>query len=267
MPKLTWDQIGERRYETGVDHGVLFVMDSTGGYEDGVAWNGLTQVTEKPTGAESSAIYADNIKYLNLVSAEEFEATIEAYTYPDEWMQCDGSAPIATGVYVGQQKRKNFGLAYRTRMGNDTMNDDYGYKLHLIYSATASPSERGYQTVNDSPEAISFSWDLKTNPVALEGYRPTASITIDSTKVDSAKLASFEDLLFGVNGYTEVSSPTGSPAAHGWYERSGSAGAYVYTPSTDVTVDDTKTYYEIDPEGGSASTLPTPAQVMAHFAA
>ena len=194
---LTWDQTGERLYETGVDRGVLYVYDN-GAYGEGVAWNGLTNVSEKPSGAEATALYADNIKYLNLISNEEFGATIEAYTYPDEFAQCDGSAEIATGVVVGQQKRKTFGFSYRTKVGNDTDGNDYGYKIHLIYGCTAAPTEKGYATINDSPEAITFSWEITTTPIEVTGHRPTACITIDSTKVnDATKMTALEAKLYG----------------------------------------------------------------------
>lgn len=197
MSKLVWDQTGERLYETGVKQGVLYVQDTSGAYPTGVAWNGLTAVTESPSGAEATALYADDIKYLNLMSNEEFGATIEAYTYPDEFAECDGSAAIATGVYVGQQARKTFGLCYRTTVGNDVESNDFGYKLHLIYGALAAPSEKSYATINDSPEAITFSWEITTTPVSVEGYKPTASITIDSTKCDAEKLAALEAILYG----------------------------------------------------------------------
>lgn len=196
MPKLVWDAIGEKIYETGVDHGVLYVQDK-GAYPKGVAWNGLTAVTESPSGAEPTPLYADNIKYLNLMSTEEFAATIEAYTYPDEFAECDGSAELVAGVMLGQQKRKTFGMCYRTIIGNDTENNAHGYKLHIIYGALAAPSEKAYATVNDSPEAITFSWEVSTTPVAVEGHEPTASITIDSTKVDVEKLAALEAVLYG----------------------------------------------------------------------
>lgn len=197
MTKIVWDATGKRYYETGVDHGVLYPQDSSGTYPKGVAWNGLTAVTESPSGAEATPLYADNIKYLNLISAEEFGATVEAYTYPDEFAQCDGSAEIVPGVMIGQQNRKFFGLCYRTTMGNDVDGNSYGYKLHIIYGASASPSEKSYATINDSPEAITFSWELKTTPVNVTGFKPTASITIDSNKVDSGKLASLEEILYG----------------------------------------------------------------------
>lgn len=194
---LTWDQTGERLYETGVDHGVLYVYDN-GAYGDGVAWNGLTNVSEKPSGAEATPLYADNIKYLNLMSNEEFGATIEAYTYPDEFAECDGSAEIATGVVIGQQKRKTFGFSYRTKIGNDTDGNDHGYKYHIVYGCQAAPTEKGYGTINDSPEAITFSWEVTTTPIEVAGKKPTAHITIDTTKVnDPTKIAALEAKLYG----------------------------------------------------------------------
>lgn len=208
MSKLVWDKTGERLYETGVDHGVLYPVQTGGVYNKGVAWNGLISVTESPSGAEASPIYADNIKYLNLMSAEEFGATIEAYMYPDEFAECDGSAEIATGVSIGQQSRKTFGLCYRTVIGNDVDSNEHGYKLHMIYGALAAPSEKGYQTINDSPEAITFSWELSTTPVNVEGFKPTASLTIDSTKADPSKLAALEKILYGdTNPETEPRLP------------------------------------------------------------
>lgn len=197
MVKIKWDQTGERLYETGVDHGVLYIPDNKGEYKDGVAWNGLTAITESPSGAEANPQYADNIKYLNLISVEEFGATIEAFTYPEEFEQCDGTAELAPGVTIGQQGRKTFGLSYRTQVGNDVDATDYGYKLHLIYGALAAPSEKAYATVNDSPEAMTFSWELTTTPVEVEGNKPTASLTIDSTKVDSGVMKTIEDVLYG----------------------------------------------------------------------
>lgn len=197
MSKIVWDKTGERLYETGVKNGVLYIQNSDGSYPKGVAWNGLTAVTESPSGAEATALYADDIKYLNLMSNEEFGATIEAYMYPKEFKVCDGSAEIAKGVTIGQQARKTFGLAYRTVLGNDVDGNDHGYKLHLIYGATASPSEKGYSTINDSPEAITFSWELNTTPVSVTGFKPTASLVIDSTEVDAEKLAELETILYG----------------------------------------------------------------------
>lgn len=205
MAALTWDGSGERLYETGVDRGVLYVMSTGGTYGTGVAWNGLTGVTESPSGAEETALYADNIKYVSLYSAEEFGATIEAYTYPDEFAECDGSAELVGGVTVGQQARKTFGLCYRTLLGNDTDGQSHGYKLHLIYGATASPSEKAYATVNDSPEAITFSWEITTTPVNVTGMSPTACITIDSTKADAECLAALEAKLYG------STEPSGTP--------------------------------------------------------
>lgn len=207
MAKLVWDKTGERLYETGVSHGVLYVQDSTGAYPTGVAWNGLTAVTESPSGAEATPLYADDIKYLELRSAEEFGATIEAYTYPKEFEACDGSAELAEGVTIGQQDRKAFGLCYRTIVGNDVKKNDLGYKLHLIYGATASPSEKGYQTVNDSPEAITFSWEVTTTPINVDGFKPTSSLTIDSTKVDKSKLDALEAKLYGAES-AEATLPT-----------------------------------------------------------
>ena len=197
MPKLTWDNTGERIFETGVKQGVLYPIQSDGKYTKGVAWNGLTAVTESPSGAEATALYADDIKYLNLLSNEEFGATIEAYTYPDEFAECDGSAELATGVMIGQQKRKTFGLCYRTTIGNDVEGNDYGYKLHLVYGCLAAPSEKGYSTINDNPDAITFSWEVSTTPVNVEGFKPTSQITIDSTKADPTKLAALEAVLYG----------------------------------------------------------------------
>lgn len=206
--RLVWDQIGEHTYETGVDHGVLYLIDESNKYSTGVAWNGLISVTESPSGAEPNDMYADNIKYLSIRSAEDFGCTIEAYTYPEEFEQCDGSAEIAPGVVIGQQGRKGFGFSYRSLVGNDTKGTDHGYKLHLVYGATASPSERGYQTVNDSPEAITFSWEVTTTPVQVEGFKPTSIILIDSTKVDGEKLKALEDELYGTNEGKEAHLPT-----------------------------------------------------------
>lgn len=197
--KLVWDKTGERYYETGVKNCALYIQNADGSYPKGIAWNGITGITESPSGAEASPIYADDIKYLNLISAEEFGATVEAYTYPDEFAECDGSAEIAPGVSIGQQVRKTFGLAYKTTLGNDVAGNEFGYKLHLIYGCKAAPSEKAYATINDSPEAIAFSWELSTTPVSVEGFKPTANITIDSTKVEAAKLKALEDVLFGTD--------------------------------------------------------------------
>ncbi len=197
MAPLTWDQVGERFYETGVDHGVLYLPDDAGVYNKGYAWNGLTTVTESPSGADATPQYADNIKYLNMIAAEEFGATIEAFTYPEEFGQCDGTALPEPGVALGQQGRKMFGLSYRTRLGNDVDGTEFGYKLHLIYGCQAAPSEKAYATINDSPEAISFSWDITTTPVPVTDYKPTSLIVIDSSVVDDVQLAALEDLLYG----------------------------------------------------------------------
>ena len=200
MSRIVWDKTGERYYDTGVKMGVLYPIQEGGVYTKGVAWNGLTAVTESPSGAEATPLYADDIKYLNLISNEEFGATIEAYTYPDEFAECDGSAALSAGVMIGQQARKTFGLCYRTSLGNDVDGSDYGYKLHLIYGCLAAPSEKSYSTINDSPEAITFSWEVSTTPVNVNGFKPTSQITIDSTKVDEVKLKSLEDILYGKNG-------------------------------------------------------------------
>ena len=196
MSKITWDQVGQKLYETGVDHGVLYKQVG-GAYPKGVAWNGLINVTESPSGAEPSPMYADNIKYVNLMSTEEYKATVEAYMYPDEFAECDGSKELSDGVYIGQQSRTPFGLCYRTKIGNDVDGENHGYKLHLIYGALAAPSEKGYTSINDSPEAITFSWELSTTPVEVKGAKPTACLTIDSTKVDGTKLAALEKILYG----------------------------------------------------------------------
>ena len=196
MSKIVWDQTGERLYETGVKQGVLYIPTS-GVYSKGVAWNGLTAVTESPSGAEATALYADDIKYLNLMSAEEFACTIEAYTYPNEFAECDGSASLAMGVNIGQQPRKTFGLCYRTTVGNDTDSNAHGYKLHMVYGCLAAPSEKAYATINDSPEPITFSWEVSTTPVNVTGHKPTALLTIDSTKADPTKLAALEKILYG----------------------------------------------------------------------
>lgn len=211
MAKLVWDQTGEKTYETGVSNGVLYPTDNTGAYQTGVAWNGLTAVTESPTGAEATAIYADNIKYLNIISAEEFEASIEAYTYPDEFAACDGSADLGgntpAGIMIGQQSRRTFGFVYKTAYGNDVANNDFAYKLHILYGCVAAPSEKAYATINDSPEAITFSWDIKTTPVPVTGFKPTANIVIDSATVDPDILSQIEAKLFGTDDPT-AGNPT-----------------------------------------------------------
>ena len=197
MARLIWDEVGQRFFETGVKNGVLYVQDDNGSYKNGVVWNGLTAVTESPSGAEETPLYADDVKYLTLRSAEEFGATVEAYTYPEEFEQCDGSASIADGVTIGQQARRAFGLCYRTSVGNDIQGQNYSYKLHLIYGCTVAPSEKSYSTINDNPEAITFSWELSTVPVPVDGFSPTASLVIDASKVDKGKMQQLEDALFG----------------------------------------------------------------------
>ena len=264
--RLEWDETGKKLYETGIEKGVLYPINSEGVYTPGVAWNGLTSVSESPSGAEATALYADDIKYLNLYSAEEFGATIEAYTYPDEFAACDGSAALADGVVVGQQARKVFGLAYKTLVGNDVDGQDHGYKLHLIYGAMCSPSQKQYQTVNDSPSAITFSWEVKTTPVNVPGLKPTATIIIDSTKVDATKLGTLEDKLYGKDGtvsYSEV-TPVGTedPSEEGWYEKSGDD----YFLSEDTTVNNEKTYYERTESGAITPYLPLPSEIATIFA-
>ena len=234
MSKIVWDQVGQHLYETGTDRGVVYPADSNGAYPKGYGWNGLTGYTESPSGADETALYADNIKYLSLRSAEEFGATITAYSYPDEFARLDGSASPTAGVTLYQQARSSFGLCVRTLIGNDIETNDHGYKLHLVYGLTASPSERAYSTVNDSPEAIEFSWELKSIPVTVANYKPTSVITIDSTKVDARKLAALEDILYGVD-----------------------AGETRYVATTDTTVDSEKTYYQYN-ESTGAYTAVTP---------
>lgn len=265
--RTKWDLTGEHFYETGVKQAVLFPYDKQAkAYAKGVAWNGITSVSESPSGAEATALYADNIKYLNLISNEEFSATIEAYTYPDEFAILDGSASLANGVQIGQQTRGTFGLVYRTEVGNDTDGTDLGYKLHFIYGGTATPSEKSYQTINDSPEAITFSWTINTTPVAVEGFKPTATLVIDSTKCDSAKLKQLEDIIYGTDGsfsYSAVTSTTGkNPVQEGWYEKSGSA----YVLSTDTEADSSKTYYKRTETGGTDARFPLPDEIASIFA-
>ena len=264
MSILKWDQVGERFYETGTKKGVLYPQASGGTYPTGVAWNGLSAVTESPDGAEPTDIYADDIKYLSIRSVENYKGTIEAYTYPDEFSECDGSATLIAGVTIGQQPRKPFGFSWVTTIGNDTEYDDHGYKIHLVWGATASPSEKSYQTINDSPEAITFSWELDTIPVAVKGHKPTAHMEIDSTKVTAAQLAAIEAVLYGSDGEVSYEEFTGSSLAAGtdYYERSGSEGAYVYTKTTDVTIQSGKTYYTKTETEGTAAHLPLPDEII-----
>lgn len=262
MARLGWDQTGQHLYETGTDHGVVYPAASNGTYPKGYAWNGITGWTESPSGADETALYADNIKYLSLRSAEEFGATLTAYTYPDAFADLDGSAALMDGVKIYQQARKAFGLAIRTLIGNDIDSNDHGYLLHLVYGLTASPSERSYSTVNDSPEAIEFSWEMKSVPVNVTGKKPTSVITIDSTKISADRLAALENVLYGTDAvvsYAAKQNPTATvyaavaepgsvnPSEQDtpslWYERSGEEGSYVYTHTADSEVDPNKTYY------------------------
>lgn len=262
MYKLKWDQTGERLYETGVKQGVLYPQSASGSYPNGYAWNGLTAVTESPSGAEATALYADDIKYLNLLSSEEFGATIEAYTYPDEFAKCDGSAAIALGVMIGQQKRNLFGLAYKTALGNDVDGSDYGYKLHLIYNALAAPSERGYATINDSPEAITFSWEVSTTPVSVTGFKPTASITIDSTKADPSKLAKLEEILYGKDHEVLTEEPSDwSTNYSNYFTKSGDTYKAISDVSTPEFV--SGKYYTAD----VTPRLPLPDEIASIMAA
>jgi hypothetical protein len=257
MTQLQWDKVGERIYETGVSKGVLYLPDNTGDYDEGYAWNGLTAITESPSGAEANKQYADNIVYVNLRSAEEFGGTIEAFTYPEQWEQCDGSASPQPGISLGQQGRRTFGLSYQTLLGNDLEGTDYGYKIHLIWGATASPSERAYATVNDSPEAATLSWEISTTPVEVGTiggvtYKPSSSMTIDSTKVDSTALAALEELLYGTVG-TDPSLP--SPAEvidlfDGTITTTAAVTAPTYNSTTDLITIPTVTgvVYKVDGE-------------------
>ena len=261
--ELTWDQVGERKYENGVDHGVLYIPNNVGVYENGYAWNGLVSVTESPSGAESTPQYADNIKYVNLKSAEEFGGTIEAFTYPDEFGQCDGTAEPETGVKLGQQGRKTFGMSYRTKIGTD-LDSDAGYNLHLVYGADAAPSEKAYTTVNDSPEAITFSWEFTTTPAPVgtiggTAYKPAASLTIDSTKVNATALAALEDMLYGTSG-TDASLPTPAEvvALFAGTITEVETSAPTYNSSTDIVTIPTVTgvVYYIDGEVVSGTVGP-----------
>lgn len=266
--KLAWDQIGEKRFETGVDRGVLYPI-SNGAYPKGVVWNGLTSISESPEGGDAQDFYADNIKYGSLRGAENFNGTIECYTYPDEWKGCDGRRELLPGVTVAQQNRKAFGLAYRSIIGNDTELLDFGYTLHLVYNASASPSEKQRGTVNESPEAQTFSYEFKTTPVGvtvIPDLKATSHLEIDSTKVTKDQLDAIEAILYGQAGtisYAEASVVSGdNPKELGLYERSGSVGAYVYTLTEDTTVDSLKTYYEKTETGAVDARLPLPDEVF-----
>lgn len=257
MAKLAWDATGERFYETGVKNGVLYVMETSGDekgtYPKGVVWNGLTSVTESPSGAESNPLYADDTKYLDLISTEEFEATVEAYTYPDEFAECDGSATLAKGVTIGQQSRKVFGMAYKTVLGNDILKNELGYKLHLIYGAVAAPSEKAYETINDSPEAITFSWELSTTPVTVTGHKPTANVTIDSTKSDAAKLNILEAILFGADEFsTSAKYAVGDVVEH---------EGKIYSCKTAVSTPGTWSQASWTEIGNAGARLPLPDEI------
>ena len=253
---LKWDEDGQRFYETGTKMGVLYVKNSSGAYPNGVAWSGLTGVTQSPEGAEANDLYADDIKYLSMRSAETLSGTITAYQFPEEFEQCDGYASPASGLTIGQQARKSFGLCYRTVLGNDTDGDAYGYKLHLIYGCTASPSERAYQTVNDSPEAIEFSWEFDTTPVNVEGYKPTSLIELDSEKIGSTKMAAIEAILYGTEGTYTATSDSTPQANKTYYTKSGD----VYSEFTGQTFDNGTTYYVMT--GGVAARLPLPNEII-----
>lgn len=268
---LQWDGVGEKKYESGVDRGVLFVTDNTGNYGAGVAWTGLTKVTESPSGAEENKHYADNIKYASILSAEDFGYTIEAFQSPKEFDACDGTAEVAPGVTISQQTRKAFGFSWRSLIGSDVADlGDAGYIIHLAYGSKAQPSSKDRNTVNESPEPTTFSWTVATTPVNVKGHKPTAHLQINSINVDPAKLAQFEQIIYGTQGtvsYAEA-TPVGTenPSTEGWYERSGSAEPYTYTLSTDTTVDSEKTYYVKSTSGEVASRLPLPDEVAALFA-
>ena len=264
---ITWDNQGEKKFEAGTDHAVLYPI-SGGAYPKGVAWNGITAVNESPEGGDAQDFYADNIKYGSLRGAENFNGTIECYTYPDEWKACDGRKELVAGVTIAQQNRRAFGLSYRSLLGNDTEGLDLGYVLHLVYNATASPSEKSRATINESPEAQTFSYEFKTTPVpvsVVENAKATSHLEIDSTKVTASQLTAIETILYGTAGtvsYDAVASTTGkNPATEGWYERSGSVGAYVYTLTTDTTPDAGKTYYEKSITGAVDGRLPLPDEV------
>ena len=267
MSLITFDNTGDKKFEAGVDHCVLYPL-TNGAYNHGVAWNGITGITESPEGGDAQDFYADNIKYGSLRGAENFGGTIECYTYPDEWKGCDGRADLADGVTFSQQSRKIFGLSYRTLIGSDTMELGAGYILHIIYGCTASPSSKSRSTVNESPEAGTMSYEFKTTPVnvsKIANAKATSHIEIDSTKVSSKVLAAIEAALYGKDGVVSYStaSPSGSdnPASEGWYERSGSEGSYVYTLTTDDSVQSSKTYYIKNEVGGANAYLPTPDQL------
>lgn len=256
--RLKWDEVGERLYETGTKKGVLYVQDGNS-YPTGVAWNGWTGFSESPDGGEANDIYADDIKYLSIRSRENFKGTITAYTYPDEFAQCDGSAAVLTGVNIGQQSRKPFGLSYVTTIGNDTEFEDHGYKIHIVYGATAAPSSKDYKTINDSPEAIEFSWEIDTTPVAVSGYKPTAHIELDSTKLTSAQLTAVENALYGAEtDVYEATTDTSPKSGKTYYTRTGTSPNYTYTKFTGTTFTQGTTYYE----NTSGPHLPLPDDLI-----
>lgn len=263
MARLKWDQVGERYYETGTKQGVLY-LKTDNGYGTGIAWNGLTGFSESPDGADTTDLYADDIKYLSIRAKENFKGTITAYTYPEEFEQCDGSASPIKGMKIGQQVRKPFGFVYRTAVGNDVDYDDHGYKIHIVYGATASPSGKDYKTINDSPEAIEFSWEIDTVPVdvgKINGvmYKPTATIELDSTRLSAAKMEAIEDILYGTDGGESYSVFNGDAFETGvtYYERSGET----YTATADDTFDSEKTYYTKSTSAGNTARLPLPAEI------
>lgn len=265
---IKWDQIGQKKFKTGVDHGVLYPQKG-GGYPEGYAWNGLTSVNKSPSGAEDTKLYADNIPYLTMRSAENLGFTIECYMYPDEWAQCNGESELAEGVFLGQQRRNTFGFSYRNKIGNDTEGEDYGYELNLFYGCSASPSEQANQTVNESPEAATFSYEATTTPVPVSGvgpdgkpYKPTASITIDSTKAPKDKLAAFETILYGEEGVYEETSDTTMDGEKKYYEIVNG----VYEETSDPAMDEKKTYYEMTKEP-VRGRLPLPDEIKKIFAA
>lgn len=269
MSKMKWDETGDRLYEVGTDRFALYLQAANGTYPAGVPWNGIRTFNDNPEGGDATDLYADNIKYLSIRGTVKFNFSLGAYTYPDEFALCDGSAVPVTGVKFGQQKRRAFGLAGRTLIGNDVDFEDHGYNLHLVYGATAGVSSKEYQTVNESPEAIEFSWDCETTPIQVEGFKPVAHITIDSTKADPTILGQLEDILYGTDGTVSYSAvtPVGTenPSTEGWYERSGTEGHYVYTATTDTTVDSQKTYYSKSETGGTTGRLPLPDEVLRMF--
>ena len=262
MSRLAWDETGEHFYETGVDRGVLYPQDNNGAFPEGVAWNGLTGVTESPEGADTTTLYADNIEYLNLLSAEKYKATIEAYTYPDEFKECDGSKEIAPGVYAGQQNRKAFGFCYRTILGNDVQGNDYGYLLHLVYNGKAAPSERAYDTVNDSPEAITFSWEVNTTPIPVPNAKPSAHFEIDSTKTSTGKMAALEGILYGADTFSASSTYKVGDVVEYTTGEGAQAVTKVYVCKTAISTAAAWDATKWDEVGAAGPRLPLPSEVI-----